>query len=225
MHQPTDNLIAEKQEVKPFYVYIHRRADDGRVFYVGKGTKRRAWQKHKRSKFWQNVATKHGFTVEITRRFKYEHCALVFEEITRQAMTCEPLVNLVKCGFGGMSWDKIGRTYTTKNGAPFGFQNPERRYASISKIKNKEPKRLNKNVTIKSTRETKTRSEAQSGKNNPRYDPTKYKFYHKEKGCIELSKYEFKVVSGVAKENVRTLVNGKRKTAFGWICLGKCPVS
>lgn len=50
-----------------FYVYLHRRASDGRVFYVGKGCGRRAWIESGRNRHWQNVAAKHGFTVEIYR--------------------------------------------------------------------------------------------------------------------------------------------------------------
>lgn len=49
-----------------FYVYIHRRADDGRVFYVGKGNRYRAWHTGKmRSEYWNRIVEKHGRTVHI----------------------------------------------------------------------------------------------------------------------------------------------------------------
>lgn len=49
-----------------FYVYIHRKATTGEVFYVGKGQKNRAWVVHvARSKRWLNTARKHGVVVEI----------------------------------------------------------------------------------------------------------------------------------------------------------------
>lgn len=55
-----------KQLYKDFYVYIHRRATDGKVFYVGKGTADRAWQLgSKRNEHWKRVVAKHGFTVEL----------------------------------------------------------------------------------------------------------------------------------------------------------------
>lgn len=50
-----------------FYVYLHRRASDGRVFYVGKGKDKRAWVVCSRNRHWGNVAAKHGYIVEIYR--------------------------------------------------------------------------------------------------------------------------------------------------------------
>lgn len=56
------------------YVYIHRRADTGEVFYVGKGTVRlrhstqqcdRAHAKDSRNKWWRAIVEKHGYSVEI----------------------------------------------------------------------------------------------------------------------------------------------------------------
>ena len=48
-----------------FYIYQHRRATDGKVFYVGKGHKGRAWSKDKRNAHWHNIVAKHGYTVEV----------------------------------------------------------------------------------------------------------------------------------------------------------------
>ncbi len=53
------------EQVDGFYVYAHRRADDGRVFYIGKGSGRRAWVTRRRNPFWTNTAYKHGLAVEI----------------------------------------------------------------------------------------------------------------------------------------------------------------
>lgn len=50
-----------------FYVYAHLRATDGVLFYIGKGHAKRAWSLHRRNPHWNNVATKHGFEVEILR--------------------------------------------------------------------------------------------------------------------------------------------------------------
>lgn len=46
-----------------FYVYIHRKATTGEVFYVGKGKGKRAGQTADRNTHWQNVANKHGVEV------------------------------------------------------------------------------------------------------------------------------------------------------------------
>ena len=52
------------------FVYRHKKADTGQVFYIGKGTARkqffeRAFTSDRRNKWWQRVVAKHGFTVEI----------------------------------------------------------------------------------------------------------------------------------------------------------------
>lgn len=56
------------------YIYLHRRADDGVPFYVGKGKLRqlrgapryeRAHEPHRRNGHWMHTAAKHGIVVEI----------------------------------------------------------------------------------------------------------------------------------------------------------------
>lgn len=48
-----------------YYIYVHRTADTNSIFYIGKGTKGRAWQTHNRSKFWKSLVEKHGYTAEL----------------------------------------------------------------------------------------------------------------------------------------------------------------
>jgi len=73
-----------------FYVYAHRRHDTGDVFYVGKGTGKRAWVKSGRNSLWSRTAKKHGFDVEIIHRYltEQEAFALEREEIERLCPTC-----------------------------------------------------------------------------------------------------------------------------------------
>lgn len=47
-----------------FYVYQHITADTETPFYVGKGSKDRAFSKASRNKFWKNIANKHGYKVQ-----------------------------------------------------------------------------------------------------------------------------------------------------------------
>ena len=48
-----------------FYVYLHKNASDGKVFYVGKGTGKRAWSK-KRQDYWhEHVDRVGGFSVDV----------------------------------------------------------------------------------------------------------------------------------------------------------------
>lgn len=48
-----------------FYVYEHTRNDTGAVFYVGKGSERRAWVRQGRNNWWRRIADKSGYQVRI----------------------------------------------------------------------------------------------------------------------------------------------------------------
>lgn len=86
------------------YVYIHRRASDGTVFYVGKGKGRRAWCGHSRSRYWRFVAKKHGFEPTILRNEMPEHCALSFERAVITAIGRDKLTNATDGGGGITGW-------------------------------------------------------------------------------------------------------------------------
>lgn len=60
-----------------FFIYQHKTADTGKVFYIGKGTVNkggfeRAYVRKKRGKFWQSIVEKHGLVVEILESFDTE---------------------------------------------------------------------------------------------------------------------------------------------------------
>lgn len=97
---------------KDYYVYIHRRADDGNVFYVGKGTAGRAWQRGgKRNEHWKRTAAKHGFTVELV------HTGLTNEQSIKKEMELiahygiDNLCNMTEGGEGG----GIGRKWSDES--------------------------------------------------------------------------------------------------------------
>jgi hypothetical protein len=54
--------------MKKHYIYFHKRADDGVVFYVGIGIGRRAYRESNRSQFWKRIADKHGYTIEFPHK-------------------------------------------------------------------------------------------------------------------------------------------------------------
>lgn len=66
--------------MKNFYTYIHKKASDGSVFYVGKGTANRARKPHDRSNWWHKTAEKHGFTFEICAQWGTESEAFEHEK-------------------------------------------------------------------------------------------------------------------------------------------------
>lgn len=63
-----------------YYVYEHRKADTGEVFYIGKGKKYRAYEKGaKRNPYWNNIVNKHGRTVNFIAEGIDEELALLIE--------------------------------------------------------------------------------------------------------------------------------------------------
>lgn len=68
-----------------YFIYLHTRNDTGDVFYVGKGTRthakqyQRAFVTKRRSKFWQAIADKAGFTVHLYADFFQEDAAFDME--------------------------------------------------------------------------------------------------------------------------------------------------
>lgn len=51
-----------------FYVYVHKRKDTGVVFYVGKGSGKRAWVKcNKKNAEWKRISEEAGYDVEILK--------------------------------------------------------------------------------------------------------------------------------------------------------------
>lgn len=88
------------QKSKDFYVYLHRRATDGKVFYVGKGHGRRATHFLNRNRHWNNVAKKHGVIVEFYATGLQEWYAFELEIMLISYYGIENLCNLTHGGEG-----------------------------------------------------------------------------------------------------------------------------
>lgn len=69
------------KDMDVFYVYRHIRASDGKVFYIGKGTGRRAYAKFYRSTHWHRTVNKHGIIIEIVKDHMPEQCAFTLEKL------------------------------------------------------------------------------------------------------------------------------------------------
>ena len=63
-----------------FYTYIHCRASDGLVFYVGKGAKNRSHSTQNRNKHWHNTVAKHGVVIEVVAYWFSEEAAFDHEK-------------------------------------------------------------------------------------------------------------------------------------------------
>lgn len=105
------------QDEKRFYVYVHRRKTDGRIFYVGKGQSYRAFSKARRNPWWYRVVEKDGLEVEITQKGLTNEQAKLLEMwiIAKLRFYGSELTNLTDGGDGNTGWsahqsvkDKIG---------------------------------------------------------------------------------------------------------------------
>ena len=47
-------------ENRKYYVYAHKKKQDGEIFYIGKGVGRRAYKKTGRSTYWNNIVKKNN---------------------------------------------------------------------------------------------------------------------------------------------------------------------
>ena len=213
-----------------YYVYVHKKPN-GEIFYVGKGTKNRAWSKHGRNKHWCNVVNKYGkFTVEIVLDNLQEWYAFELEkDLTLQYREQYHLVNVTDGGGGNGNYKftendclKIklkttglnnGRSdkniyqfvnVTTKEtfeGTRYDFEN---KYGfKISDLFN--------NLSVKSVYSWVLKE----NENNvtPKYDPTEYTFIHKSEKELKCTRREFKNITGV---DCKVLFMKGRKSVKGW---------
>lgn len=96
-----------------YYVYIHYRATDLTPFYVGKGSKDRAYNFKQRSSYWKRVYNKHGVIVKIQNEFDNETDAFNFERYLIKTFKENniPLTNLTD---GGEGTSGLVKTIETK---------------------------------------------------------------------------------------------------------------
>lgn len=83
-----------------FYVYLHRKKTDGTVFYIGKGTGKRAYIKFGRSTHWKNIVAKHGIKVDFAITGVQEWYALELECLLISYFGRENLCNQTDGGDG-----------------------------------------------------------------------------------------------------------------------------
>lgn len=96
-----------------FQTYIHQRADDLKVFYVGKGSTKRAHSNKIRNAHWHAVVAKHGRRVVMCGAWETEAEAFEHERFLIQCFRDlgSPLTNCTDGGEGtsGLVWGEASR--------------------------------------------------------------------------------------------------------------------
>lgn len=96
-----------------FYVYLHRRITDGKIFYIGKGSGYRARAKKNRNRHWQNIVNKHGYQVEIFKDNLTEREAFELEKYLIKS--CRDLgIKICNLSDGGEGQSGVVHTEETK---------------------------------------------------------------------------------------------------------------
>ena len=138
-----------------FYVYLHRRKTDNKVFYVGKGKNRRAWCTDKRNKHWNNVVDKHGFNVDIVFEGLSEQEAFQIEKDTILEMKyfgCD-LTNMTDGGEGSSGFKQSDEQIQKRTLPKIGVPLTEVHRQKISKAQKGVPK---KRTSVEKMRKSKT---------------------------------------------------------------------
>lgn len=101
-----------------FYVYFHRRTSDNSIFYVGKGTGKRAWNKDNRSKRWYEEADS-GFTIEIVEDNLSNTEALALEN--ELISTIPDLINYYSSTIIELNHEELAKYFVIDPTSPSGL--------------------------------------------------------------------------------------------------------
>lgn len=160
-----------------FYTYAHYRPN-GEVFYVGKGTGRRALDK-RRNKYWHNVVAKDGeYKVEILSRWHTENEAFDHERLLIQCfrdMGCK-LTNLTDGGEGMFGFKLSEETKQKMSNAHANKPKSDAHRQSFSRSMRSRPKEYwdKLKVTLNSDSVKAKWTQARSGAKNAQFLGTIY---------------------------------------------------
>ncbi len=122
--------------MKSFYVYAHIRKDTGSIFYIGKGSGKRAWVKSKRNNYWKNVVqkTEYGVILLYTELAEEEAFKLERQYIKHH----NPSTNLTDGGEGISGYRYVGEKLEKHRKQVKYHMNRKDVKEKLSKIKKKQ---------------------------------------------------------------------------------------
>lgn len=193
-----------------YYVYLHRKASSGEVFYVGKGKTRRAYDKFGRSKWWQRTVAKHGLIVEIKESglqewYAFEREAELIAYYGRSDLNQGALVNTTDGGEGASG---SHQSVETRNRRSVSNVGKKRSDESKAIMKAAQQKFILDNPQVIELRRGAHRHEM---KRVIRGDGVIYDSIHAAGSAMTAMGY-----SQTSYCKISSCCNGKRKTAFGF---------
>lgn len=184
---------------KTYYIYLHRKATNGDIFYVGKGSGNRAYDTSKkgRNQYWHRVRDKYGLEIEI-----------LFDNLTEEeAFQCEKDVILE------LEYFSCKLTNLTKGGeGPSGVQFTDTQRLNIQKgLREKRYGNLERKII-------EVKRPSSYGENNHFADTNEYSFVRLEDGFeITCTRHALAELYGADKQLIKKLFyKNPRKSADGW---------
>lgn len=113
-------------EHNDYKVYLHRRKDNGDVFYVGKGRRWRENRKENRNKHWHNVVNKYGYYVDIVESNINNKTACDIEVSLISFFGCENLCNYTKGGEGSEGYKHTEESLAKMRGRSLSEEHKEK---------------------------------------------------------------------------------------------------
>lgn len=219
-----------------FYVYVHRRTDTNKVFYVGKGKRDRATSKQ-RNQYWKRIVALHGYTIEIVVDGMPENKAHQLEVELISFYGKEKLANLTDGGEGRSGSKQSDSTKKKISQKLVGIEKTAATKLKMKEAQNKHEakelrrfKSLGKVFTDVTKRKISEKAIRQH--NNPEQSAKLVKAIRlaiaKKILCVELGicfyaiadaenflVQTFNIKQGAGK-NINTVARGKRKSAYGY---------
>lgn len=216
------------------YVYVHLRASDNSVFYVGKGRGKRAWVSGRRSSYWKRTVAKHGLVVQIIAAGLNEPCAFSIECMVIAKYGRTNLVNLTDGGEGTaghvvtdaakahLRAVNLGKFVSDETRAKISASNMgrtiseehRRAVGKANALRGGSDKQRKAVAVANSSRQI--TGETRAKISEARRDRTLHTLVHKEHGTHTLIMSHFREIYGLDDGNLRRLLRGKCRSCMGW---------
>lgn len=223
-------------------VYLHRRATDGVVFYVGMGSQKRARSGTGRSAQWRAVASVCGFVCEIVASGLTIGEALRAEIAEIAKYPASALTNQNPGGGGCQRHTEETKRKQRENCSskrpevkakiaahqrgkkrPGLFISP----VALEALKRAQQARIGTQhapetrAKMSASQRGKVRSDATRARvKEAKRDKTQYRFWHPDHGAVVDDKDGARTVIGASVSGINRLVSGEREACYGWKCLG-----
>ncbi len=198
-----------------YYVYLHRTADHGVVFYIGKGCRDRYKVTTGRSEYWNRIVAKHGFISEILAKFYSEKDAFTYEveQIAKYKSIGIILANHTIGGEGASGFKQSEETKNKRN------EKLRKKVNSPETIRKMRASQANK-VIAKETRLkiAKTLTARYCGGDNPNACAVRCKETQEIYRCLSDAAEWLRSLGNekASFKNVSAVLSGEKKTAYGY---------